>query len=472
VAAAAGAEAAAVPTGSDCEALLPAWRALGAGGLCNALNGMFAFVLQDGDGERMLAARDHCGIKPLYMGRTPDNGATWFASELKSLVGVCSEVQEFPPGHFWTPSEGLQRWYLPAWDAPDFAPEQGKPAALRAALERAVRAQLMSDVGIGLLLSGGVDSAIVGEIMAPLMRERGEPLRTFTVGQPDSPDVVAARLIAEHLGSEHHEYLFTPEEAFAALDDIVYHLETYEPELVRSAIPNYFLAKLVASHGCKTVLTGEGSDELTAGYLYFHDAPSPAALFGELRRIFWHLHNVNCQRSDRMSMAHGVEARVPFLCPDVIAAAMSIDAREKMITEQRPEKAALRELFVGEVPEEVLWRTKAMQCEGVGKTWVPQLQAMCAGAVPDADFARAAELFPKNTPQSKEELLYRQIFDKHFPGLDASVQVWEGGCRAGGAAWRSSAYTRAGLVDTSQLMTEGGAFRAAPSVHTRTSQSA
>lgn len=457
-----GQEAAVVPTGSDCEVLLPAWRLLGATRFCNALNGMFAFVLQDGNGKRFLAARDHCGIKPLYMGRTSSNGATWFASELKSLVGVCEEVQEFPPGHYWTLDEGLVRWYTPAWDAPGFVPQHGTPQEFRSMLERAVRMQLMSDVGIGLLLSGGLDSAVVGELMAPMMRERGEPLRTFTVGQPDSPDVTAARLIAKHLGSEHHEYLFTSQEAFSVLEDVIYHLETYEPELVRSAIPNFFLARLVASHGCKVVLTGEGSDELTAGYLYFRDAPSAAALFEELRRIFWHLHNVNNQRSDRMSMAHGVEARVPFLCPDVIAAAMNVDAQQKLITNERPEKFMLRELFVGEVPTEVLWRTKAMQCEGVGKTWVPELQAMCNCAVNDSEFARAKDRFPMNTPHSKEEFLYRKLFDKHFPQLDASVQVWRGGCRAGGASWRSAAYTRAGLADTAQLMDESGTFRAPP----------
>lgn len=457
-----GSEAAAVPTGSDCEVLLPAWRLLGADGLCNALNGMFAFVLQDGNGKRMLAARDHCGIKPLYIGKSHGGEATWLASELKSLVGICDEAKEFPPGHYWTPEGGLQRWYLPAWDAEGFVPKTGTPAEFKAALERAVKAQLMSDVGIGLLLSGGVDSAIVGEIMAPLMREAGEPLRSFTVGQPDSPDITAARMISEHLGTEHHEYLFTSQEAFDALEKVVYHLETYEPELVRSAVPNFFLAKLVASHGCKTVLTGEGSDELTAGYLYFRDAPDAEALFEELRRIFWHLHNVNNQRSDRMSMAHGVEARVPFLCPDAIAAAMNIPAEDKVITPDRPEKAMLRKLWEGDVPTQVLWRTKAMQCEGVGKTWVAELQALCEKAVSDAEFAAAAERFPVNPPHSKEEYLYRKIFDKHFPNLDASTQVWEGGCRAGGASWKSSAYTRAGLVDTSQLMSEEGVFRTAP----------
>jgi len=457
-----GAEAAEVPTGTDCEVLLPGWRKMGAERFLNALNGMFAFVMQDRDGQDVLAARDHCGIKPLYIGHTHADGATWFASELKSLVGVCDEAKEFPPGYYWTKEEGLQRWYKPEWDSHGFVPQKTDPTALRKALEKAVRMQLMSDVGIGLLLSGGVDSAVVGELMAPMMRERGEELHTYTIGQANSPDVTAARFIAKHLGSHHHEYLFTSEEAFAKIEDIVYHLETYEPELVRSAIPNYFLARLVESHGCKTVLTGEGSDELTAGYLYFRDAPSAEALYGELRRIFWHLHNVNCQRSDRMSMAHSVEARVPFLCPDVIATAMSLDAELKMLTAERPEKAMLRQLFSGEVPDEVLWRTKAMQCEGVGKDWVKQLQKMCEDAVTDEEFAAAAERFPKNTPQSKEEYLYRKIFDKHFPQLDASVQVWAGGCRAGGAAWRSSAYTRAGLADTSQLMSDDGVFRAPP----------
>jgi len=435
-------------TGSDSEVILQLYNKLGAG-FVGELNGIFGFVVQRGDGEGFLAARDHCGIKPLYMGKS-EGGAVWFASELKAICDVCVSIEEFPPGHYWTPETGLVRYYTPEWDDESYAPSAGT-GAVRAALEKAVRAQCMSDVPFGLLLSGGLDSAVVATLLKPVLEERGLPYLTFSVGQEGSPDITAARMMSEHIGSTHHEYLFTPDEAFDAVESVIYHLETYEPELIRSAIPNYFLAKLT-SQTVKMVLTGEGSDELFAGYLYFRDAPGPEALYTELRRIFWHLHNVNCQRADRMTMAHGLEARVPFLDPNVIEAVMAVDPALKMIEgQEKPEKHALRDLFRGEVPEAVLWRTKAMQCEGVGMTWVQQLQERCEARVSDEEFAKAAERFPINTPQSKEELYYRRIFEQHYAGMDKFVHVWEGGCRAGGAAWQSAAYTRAGLANVGQL---------------------
>jgi len=287
--------------------------------------------------------------------------------------------------------------------------------------------------------------------LKPIMLELGHEFHTFCVGCPGSPDVTSAQLIADHIGSTHHVHLFNPEEAFSVIPKVIYHLETYEPELIRSAIPNYFLAKMTSQH-TKVVLTGEGADELFAGYLYFHDAPDKAALHKELRRIFHHLHNVNNQRSDRMSMAHGLEARVPFLAPAVIDAIMKVDPEFKMITQERKfEKNSLRALFDGEIPSSVLWRTKAMQCEGIGMDWVSKLQKMCNEAVSDDDFANASQRYPINTPHTKEEYYYRSIFDEHFKGMDRFVHVWPGGCRAAGASWRSGKYTREGLTDVVQL---------------------
>lgn len=443
-------------TGSDSEVLLQLNQRLGSD-MCNELNGIFGFMVcqerEDGTVD-CIAARDHCGIKPLYMGKGRGD-SVWFASELKALSDHCHEVIEFPPGHFWTPETGMVRYYLPEWDSDKYVPTVDN-SQLRAALDKAVRDQCMSDVPFGLLLSGGLDSAVVGTILKPILEELGQEFLTFTVGQKGSPDATAAQMMSDYWGTTHHVHEFTSEEAFSKLDDIIYHLETYEPELIRSAIPNYFLARLAASK-VKMVLTGEGSDELFGGYLYFRDAPDSKAFYGELRRIFWHLHNVNCQRADRMTMAHGLEARVPFLDPTVIATAMAISPEHKVIkgdpgpNQERPEKAALRELFSGEIPEPVLWRTKAMQCEGVGTTWVAELQTLCEAAVSDEEFATAAEKFTINTPQSKEEYYYRTLFEKHFAGMDRFVHVWEGGCRAAGAPWKNEAYTRFGLKDTSQL---------------------
>jgi len=326
-------------------------------------------------------------------------------------------------------------------------------------------------VPFGALLSGGVDSCIVTCLMAEIARENkldynwpDGKLRTYTVGMEGSPDIMAAREMARHLGTVHHERLFTAAEACKIVPKVVYHMETYEPELLRSAIPNYFLAE-IASRDVKMVLTGEGADELFAGYLYFRDCPQPAALQDECRRIFAHLQNVNLQRADRMSMAHGLEARVPFLDLDFVDVAFAVDPALKMIVKgddtRRETKQYLREIFAGEpgaveskegyVPHGLLFRTKAMQCEGVGQGWVQILQEYAAAQVSENEYEQLRCKYPQNPPESREEAWYRKLFEERFPGQDKFVHVWENGCRAGGAAWKSDAYTRAGLQDTGQL---------------------
>lgn len=438
-------------TRSDSEVLLQMYKQLGSK-FVEQLSGIFGFVVVGDDGDYMIAARDQCGIKPLYIGYGP-NGVKWFSSELKAICDQnCERIEEFPAGHYWTPEEGFVKWYNPSWDSDsDSAVGTNDMSGVRAILEEAIADQTMSDVPIGLLLSGGLDSAVVATVLKPMLDKSGQEYLTFTVGQEGSPDVMAARMMSKFLGTKHHEYLFTSEEAFENIEKIIYHLETYEPELIRSAIPNLFLAKLTSQH-VKVVLTGEGSDELFAGYLYFRDAPSPKHVHNECRRIFGHLHNVNCQRADRMTMAHSVEARVPFLDPRVIDAVMTVDPKYKTIEgEEKPEKHALRMLFNGEMPDPVLWRTKAMQCEGVGLNWVEQLQAFCEEKIPDAEFAQAKSKYPINPPHSKEELYYRKIFEKYYHGMDKFVHVWEGGCRAGGAAWENTQYTRAGVKNVKQL---------------------
>lgn len=235
----------------------------------------------------------------------------------------------------------------------------------------------MSDVPFGLLLSGGLDSAVVAVSLKPILEETNTEFHTFSVGMEGSPDITAARMMSKFLGTTHHEHMFDADEAFENIEKIIYHMETYEPELIRSAIPNYFLAKMTSQH-VKVVLTGEGSDELFGGYLYFRDAPNKETFHKECRRITDALKYVNCQRADRMTMAHGLEARVPFLDPAFIDAVMKIDPEHKLITEARPaEKHALRAAYEGTMPSEVLWRTKAMQCEGIGMTWVAELQSRC-----------------------------------------------------------------------------------------------
>ena len=333
---------------------------------------------------------------------------------------------------------------------------------------------MMADVDYGFFLSGGVDSAVVSNVLLPLYRDAqlnqgGEyrPIPTYTVGMENSPDVMAAKGVVEALGGskyvDHKIRYFTPDEVFDTIPKIIYHMETYEAELIRSSIPNWFLAEHAAKD-VKMVLTGEGADELFAGYLYFQDAESPIQLQNELRRIYGMLGNINLHRTDRMTMAHGLEARVPFLDTEFTRLVMSINPEKKMVNAEAVknnargrEKTLLRELFEGEnangdsIPEPVLWRAKAMQCEGVGEDWVSILQRKVSALVSDEEMEQAHTKYPVNTPQTKEELYYRRIFDEYFHGMEHVVKLWEGGGRAMGAAWKSDLYTREGLKNVNLL---------------------
>jgi asparagine synthase (glutamine-hydrolysing) len=455
------------------------------------LDGMFAFVVFEEDVKsgqvKAFAARDPVGIKPLYYGRTkssdrPDEDAAYvFSSELKALVGhvEASTVVAMAPGHHWSPEDGLVCFYNPEWLRNDnYAPWEDPEHnvtddEIREAFSKAVQKRMMADVEYGFFLSGGVDSCIVSHDLLPLWRaERSaigddRPIPTYTVGMENSPDVMAARAMVDALGGakyvDHHVRLFTPDEVFDLIPKIIYHMETYEAELIRSSIPNWLLAER-ASRDVRMVLTGEGSDELFAGYLYFQDAESPRQVQNELRRIYNMLGNVNLHRTDRMTMAHGLEARVPFLDTEFTRLVMSIDPARKMVNRDAVrtntrgrEKTFLRELFEGPnsngdtIPTPILWRAKAMQCEGVGEDWVAILQRRVSGLVSDAEMAEAHTLYPVDTPHTKEELYYRRIFDEHFHGLEHTVKLWEGGGRAMGAEWKSDMYTREGLKNVNLL---------------------
>jgi len=473
-------------SGSDCEVIGHAYAKYGGPVAASKLDGMFAFVIFEEDevtGEvRAFAARDPVGIKPLYFGRstsatTDDASAYVFASELKSLVGHVdpSTIVNVPAGHYWTPEEGLVCYYNPDWLRKDDYAPWTDPAndvtddEIREAFTKAVKKRMMADVDYGFFLSGGVDSCIVSHDLLPLYREEGDdrPIKTFTVGMENSPDMMAAKGMVDALGGEkyvdHRIRTFTPEEVFDLIPKIVYHMETYEAELIRSAIPNWLLAER-AAQDVKMVLTGEGADELFAGYLYFQDAETPAQVQNELRRIYGMLGNVNLHRTDRMTMAHGLEARVPFLDTEFTKLVMSLDPARKMVDPEAVknnsrgrEKTLLRELFEGpnanghSIPRPVLWRAKAMQCEGVGEDWVSILQGKIAALVSDAEMAEAASTYPINTPHTKEELYYRKIYDEHYHGMEHAVNLWEGGGRAMGAEWKSDMYTREGLADVNLL---------------------
>jgi len=401
-------------TRSDNEAALHLLAAHGPEAL-GELEGMFALLAAGPDGGFM-AARDPVGIKPLYWAR--DEGRVQFASEMAAFdADMQALVEVFPPGHYWMPEAGLERF---ASAVPENGP--GPVSGTSAELEReetrrvliaSVERQMMGDVPVGVFLSGGLDSTLVAAIAARRLAERGERLQTFAVGTEGSPDLLAARVAAEHLGTEHHERIYTAREALDAVPAVVRSIEHFDPSLVRSAVPNFLLAEMTSRH-VKVVLTGEGADELFAGYEYLRDFSDPDLLHAEITRTVEGLHNLNLQRCDRVTMAHGLEARVPFLDREVIAFALRLPAASKLAGPGQPEKRLLREAFSGWLPEELLWRGKSQFGDGSGAASV--LTTVMEDTVDEAEFERERHVLDPPL-RTREELAYFRIFSKHLPGV-------------------------------------------------------
>jgi len=418
-------------TQSDCEVILALYRQKGVNFL-EDLNGIFAFALYDSENDCYLIGRDHMGIIPLYMG-WDQWGSFYVASELKALVGVCTKIQEFLPGHYLYSKEGqeLKKWYKREWTEYDHVKDNPTDInAIRKALEDAVHRQLMSDVPYGVLLSGGLDSSIISAIAKKYAARRVESedlkdawwpqLHSFAVGLKDSPDLIAARKVADHIGTVHHEVNFTIQEGLDALRDVIYHIETYDVTTIRASTPMYLLARVIKSMGVKMVLTGEGSDELFGGYLYFHKAPDPKAFHEETVRKLGKLHLYDCLRANKSLAAWGVEGRVPFLDKEFMDVAMRINPKDKMSGNGKMEKWVLRKAFEDYLPAEVAWRQKEQFSDGVGYSWIDTLKMITSEQVTDEQLANAAFRFPVNTPRSKEEYYYRSIFSELFPGDEAA----------------------------------------------------
>lgn len=420
-------------TGSDCEVILPLYRKYGVG-LLDRLNGIFAFALYDIERDEYLVARDPIGVIPLYIGWDGD-GQFCVASELKALEGVCNVIQPFLPGHYWWSREGkMTRWYSRDWFDYDAVKENdADPQALRAALEAAVRRQLMSDVPYGVLLSGGLDSSIISAVATRYADRRIETegrdsawwprLHSFAVGLKGAPDLAAARRVAEHIGTVHHEIHYTIQEGLDALRDVIYHIETYDVTTVRASTPMYLLARVIRSMGVKMVLSGEGADEIFGGYLYFHKAPDARAFHEETVRKIGRLHLYDCLRANKSLAAWGVEGRVPFLDTEFLDTAMRINPAAKMTRDGRIEKWILRKAFEDLLPPEIAWRQKEQFSDGVGYGWIDSLKAMAETAVSEREMAQASDRFPINPPRNKEEYCYRSIFEECFPSQTAAQCV-------------------------------------------------
>ena len=420
-------------TDSDCEVILALYKEKGVD-FIDEMNGIFGFAIYDVEKDEYFIARDHMGIIPLYIGWDA-NGTFYVASELKALEGVCSKIELFPPGHYMSSRDGeLVRWYDRDWtDFEAVKENQTSIDELHDALEAAVHRQLMSDVPYGVVLSGGLDSSVTSALAKKYAEKRVESgdtqeawwprLHSFSVGLEGSPDLAAAQLVADHIGTVHHEIKFTIQEGLDAIKDVIYNLETYDITTIRASTPMYLMARVIKSMGVKMVLSGEGADELFGGYLYFHKAPSAEEFHKETVRKLEKLHMYDCLRANKSLASWGIEGRVPFLDKEFMDVAMRINPEDKMINGERMEKWVIRKAFEQYLPESVAWRQKEQFSDGVGYSWIDTLKEVVDQEVSDEQLANAKYKFPIQTPTSKEEFYYRSIFASHFPSDTAALCV-------------------------------------------------
>ena len=415
-------------TGSDCEVILPLYEEFKKTGeiFLDRLVGDFAFLIYDATDNTYFIARDHIGIVPLYVG-TDSEGRFYVSSEMKALTPVCDTVKEFPPGSYLYSKldHEFHSYYKRDWMEYDKVKDNKTEVSdLKDALMDSVRRQLMCDVPYGVLLSGGLDSSVISAIAQYYAPSRVEDdgkseawyprLHSFAIGLKDAPDLKKARVVADYLGTVHHEIHYTVQEGIDALRDVIYHIETYDVTTIRASTPMFLMARYIKAMGIKMVLSGEGSDEIFGGYLYFHKAPDSKEFHEELVRKLSQLHLYDCLRANKSLMAWGVEGRVPFLDKKFLDVAMRINPQDKMCPGKTIEKKVLREAFDGMLPDEVLWRQKEQFSDGVGYSWIDALRDYAEEQVSDRKFAERADRFPVNTPVTKEAYLYREIFEEIF----------------------------------------------------------
>ncbi|MBV7299613.1 asparagine synthase B [Enterovibrio paralichthyis] len=423
-------------TDSDCEVILALYQEMGAD-LLEELNGIFAFALYDEEKDEYLIGRDHIGIIPLYQGHD-EHGNYYVASEMKALVPVCKTISEFPPGCYYrSQDDEPQRYYVRDWN--EYAAVENNASSkeeLTAALEAAVKRQLMTDVPYGVLLSGGLDSSITSAVAKRFAALRVEDddksaawwpqLHSFAIGLEGAPDLKAAREVADKIGTVHHEMTYTIQEGLDAIRDVIYHIETYDVTTIRASTPMYLMGRKIKAMGIKMVLSGEGADEIFGGYLYFHKAPNAKEFHEETVRKLLALNMFDCARANKSLAAWGVEGRVPFLDKEFIDVAMRLNPKDKMCGNGKMEKHILRECFEHYLPDSIAWRQKEQFSDGVGYGWIDTLKAVAEEKVTDQQMESAKFRFPYNTPQTKEAYVYREIFEELFP-LPSAAECVPGG---------------------------------------------
>uniref|UniRef100_Q9LKQ9 Asparagine synthetase [glutamine-hydrolyzing] n=1 Tax=Helianthus annuus TaxID=4232 RepID=Q9LKQ9_HELAN len=421
-------------TGSDCDVIAHLYEEHGEN-FVDMLDGMFSFVLLGTRDNSYLVARDAIGITSLYIGWGLD-GSVLISSGLKGLNDDCEHFEVFLAGHLYSSKiRGFRRWYNLPWFSESIPSTPYDPLVLRCAFENAVIKRLMTDVPFGVLLSGGLDSSLVASVTARHLagskaaKQWGAQLHSFCVGLEGSPDLKAAREVADYLGTLHHEFHFTVQDGIDAIEDVIYHIETYDVTTIRASTPMFLMSRKIKSLGVKMVISGEGSDEIFGGYLYFHKAPNKEEFHQETCRKIKALHQYDCLRANKSTSAWGLEARVPFLDKEFINVAMSIDPEAKMINmdQKRIEKWILRRAFDDEekpyLPKHILYRQKEQFSDGVGYSWIDGLKSHAEQHVTNKMMLNAERIFPHNTPVTKEAYYYRMIFERFFPQNSAKLTV-------------------------------------------------
>lgn len=407
-------------TNSDSEAPLHLYERSNCD-MAQELDGMFALIISDG--ESLFAARDPVGIKPLYYGKA--GVSTLFASEIKALAGQASEVREFPPGTWFHSDFGFHKYRPLPQAEPEVRSVDEWSSEIRETVDRAIVKRLMSDVPLGAFLSGGLDSSII----AAVARQHMDELHTFSVGIEGSRDLEAAREVANHIDSIHHEYICIPEEICSRLPEILYHLESFDQDLVRSAVPCDFVSHLASEH-VKVILTGEGADELFGGYAYYKDFSDDMPLHEELYRSVSSLYNINLQRVDRLTMARSIEGRVPFLDLSVIELGQRIPTDMKIRSlpgGQRMEKWILRKAYEDLLPPDIIWRGKEQFDQGSG--FSDMLPDMAEFFMPASKMVEYMAQYPEDRIGSLEECVYHKLLcDAYAPDMKvvlANVARWK-----------------------------------------------
>ena len=442
-------------TKSDCEVIIHLYKEFGVD-CVKMLDGIFGFILYDKVNQKILVSRDPIGVIPLYYGMTQNKTGIMFASEMKCLIDDCDDIQLFPPGHYleldntladYTNKNKLEfiKYFNPKWDSPTYSKHEDIDKLmgdLRSTLIDAVDKRLMTDVPFGVLLSGGLDSSLIAAITSRLIKSKpsvwGQNLHSFSIGLKGSPDLKYAKIVADFLGTIHHEFHFTVQEGIDAIEDLIWHLETPDVTTIRASTPMFLLSRLIKSLGIKMVLSGEGADEILGGYLYFHNAPTDLEFHKECVSRVKGLHNFDCLRANKSTMAWGIEARVPFLDKAFMELAIPIEPSLKLDKRYvgysvKIEKYILRKAFIADeqgdpyLPDEILWRQKEQFSDGVGYNWIDGLKGFIETQITDEEFEvsiKDKSNYMEDIPKNKEELYYRRIYDKLFPERQDIINRW------------------------------------------------